>query len=162
MRDLILWMTCAVLFLASGCGPREEDVRRIVREELSQGTGKAVYKPGNVIGPYSPAVRVGKFLFVSGQIGLDPGTGELRNGSIEIETRQVLENLRNVLAAAGYDSSHVVSATVYVRNMGDYQKINSIYGGYFDEGAYPARVAVQVADLPRQASVEISAIAYKP
>ncbi len=162
MRNRIVAMMCTVLLLASGCGPREADVRRIVREELSQGTEKAAYKPGNVIGPYSPAVRVGKFLFVSGQIGLDPGTGELRNGSIEMETRQVLENLRSVLAAAGYDSSHVVSATVYVKNMGDYQKINSIYGGYFDEGAYPARVAVQVADLPRQANVEISAIAYRP
>ncbi len=162
MRIRIVMMTCAVLLLSSGCGPREEDVRRIVREELSREAGKEVVKPGNVIGPYSPAVRIGKFLFVSGQIGLDPVTGELRNGSIETETRQVLENLRKVLTAAGYDSSHVVSATVYVKNMGDYQKVNSIYGGYFDEGAYPARVAVQVADLPRQANVEISAIAYRP
>jgi 2-iminobutanoate/2-iminopropanoate deaminase len=162
MRNQIVVLTCTLLLLASGCGPREGDVRRIVQEELSLGGGKAVYKPGKVIGPYSPAVRAGRFLFVSGQIGLDPATGELRNGSIEIETRQVLENLRNVLAVAGFDSSHVVSATVYVKNIGDYQKINGIYGGYFDEGAYPARVAVQVADLPRQANVEISAIAYRP
>jgi 2-iminobutanoate/2-iminopropanoate deaminase len=81
---------------------------------------------------------------------------------METETRQVLENLRRILAAAGYDSSHVVSATVYLKDMDDYQKMNVIYGGYFQDGAYPARVAVQVAELPRQAHVEISAIAYRP
>ena len=155
-------LTWFALLFVSGCGSREDDLRRIVREELSRGVEKEVYRPGNVIGPYSPAVRVGKFLFVSGQIALDPGTGSLRTGTIEVETRQVLENLRSILAAAGYDSSHVVSATVYLKNMGDYQKMNNIYGGYFHEGAYPARVAVQVAELPRQANVEISAIAYKP
>jgi len=155
-------LTCIFLLCVSGCSPREEDVRRIVGEELARGIDKAVYMPGKVIGPYSPAVRAGKFLFVSGQIALDPETGELRTGTIEIETRQVLDNLRRILAAAGYDSSHVVSATVYLKAMSDYQTMNAIYGGYFQEGAYPARVAVQVAELPRQAHVEIAVIAYKP
>jgi 2-iminobutanoate/2-iminopropanoate deaminase len=107
-------------------------------------------------------VCVGKFLFVSGQIGLDPETGVLQKNDIEQETRQVLDNLRRILSAAGYDSSDVVSATVYLKTMSDYEKMNAIYGDYFQKGAYPARVAVQVAELPRQANVEISAIAYKP
>ncbi len=162
MTHRLVVMTCAVLLLAAGCSPREEDVRRIVREELARGSDKSVYTPGTVIGPYSPAVRAGKFLFVSGQIALDPETGSLRTGTIESETRQVLDNLRRVLAAAGYDSSQVVSATVYLKDMNAYQRVNEIYGGFFQKGAYPARVAVQVADLPRQANVEISAIAYKP
>jgi 2-iminobutanoate/2-iminopropanoate deaminase len=162
MMNRLLLLILPLLFLVTGCGPNEKELRRIVREELSQGAERAIYKPGNVIGPYSPAVRAGRFLFVSGQIALDPETGILQGGDIERETRQVLDNLRRVLAAAGYDSSHVVSTTVYLKNMGDYQKMNAVYGGFFQEGAFPARVAVQVAELPRQANVEIAAVAYKP
>lgn len=162
MMNRSMLTICAAVFMLSGCGPREDEVRRIVRDELSRGVEKTVYTSGTVIGPYSPAVRAGKFLFVSGQIALDPETGTLRNATIEIETRQVLDNLRRILAAAGYDSSNVVNATVYLKTMNDYQKMNVIYGGYFQDGAYPARVAVQVAELPRQANVEIAVIAYKP
>lgn len=162
MMKRLLLMVLPLLFLAPGCGPGDKDLRRIVREELSQGAEKSVYKPGNVIGPYSPAVRAGRFLFVSGQIALDPETGVLESGGIERETRQVLDNLRRILSAAGYDSSNVVSATVYLKDMGEYQKMNAIYGSFFPEGAFPARVAVQVAELPRQANVEIAAVAYKP
>jgi len=78
-----------------------------------------------------------------------------------VETRQVLDNLNFILRSAGYDSSHGVSATVYLKNINDYQKMNLIYGGYFQDGNYPARVAVEVGNLPRQANVEISLIAYK-
>jgi 2-iminobutanoate/2-iminopropanoate deaminase len=85
----------------------------------------------------------------------------MRQDDIESETRQVLDNLRRILRSAGYDSSHVVSATVYLKNMNDYQKMNGVYGGYFQDGAYPARVAVQVADLPKQANVEIAVIAFR-
>jgi len=148
-----------IALLLPGCRPSEEDIRRIVHEEMAKAMQKSIVKPVNVIGPYSPGVRIGNFLFVSGQIALDPET--LKQDNIEIETRQVLENLRRILGAAGFDSSHVVSATVYLRNMNDYQKMNAVYGGYFQEGAYPARVAVQVGDLPRQANIEISVIAYK-
>lgn len=156
--------TLALLFLAlvaSGCKPSDEDLRRIVREEIGGGSDKTIISPVDVIGPYSPAVKVGRLLFVSGQIGLDPATGKLRSDNIEVETRQVLDNLSALLRAAGYDSTHVVSATVYLKNINDYQKMNLIYGGYFREGEYPARVAVEVRALPRDANVEISAIAYK-
>jgi 2-iminobutanoate/2-iminopropanoate deaminase len=122
---------------------------------------KAYIAPGNVIGPYTPAVRVGALLFVSGQIALDPATGNLVDENIATETRQVLANLRRVLTAAGYDSSDVVNATVYLKNMADYAAMNAVYEQFFPKGKYPARVAVQVAALPRQANIEISVIASK-
>jgi 2-iminobutanoate/2-iminopropanoate deaminase len=147
--------------LFAGCGPTEEDVRRIVSEEMRKGLERTTVSPVDVIGPYSPAVRVGGFLFVSGQIGMDRETGHLRNESIETETRQVMENLMHILRSAGYDSSHVVSATVYLKNMNDYAKMNLIYGGYFPDDRYPARAAVAVNELPRQANVEIAVVAYK-
>jgi len=154
----------SILFAATifvGCGPREEDVRRMVREEMGKTMQRQVISPVQVMGPYSPAVKVGNFLFVSGQIGLDQETGQLRNESIETETRQALDNLDRILRAAGYDSSDVVSATVYLKNMNDYPKMNLIYGGYFEENNYPARVAVEVSNLPKQANVEIALVAWK-
>jgi 2-iminobutanoate/2-iminopropanoate deaminase len=114
-----------------------------------------------VIGPYSPAVRVGGFLFVSGQIALDPATGRMMQENIETETKQVLDNVMRVLRSQGYDSSHVVSATVYVREMKNYAAINTVYAGYFQEKNYPARVAVEVSALPKGANIEIAVIAFK-
>lgn len=148
-------------FLLSSCGPSDEDLRRIVREEMQKGAEPRAITPVSVIGPYSPAVRVGRFLFVSGQIALDQETGQLRNDNIEVETRQVLDNMSRILRAAGYDSSNVINATVYLKNINDYQKMNAVYGGYFNEERYPARVAVEVSNLPRQANVEIAVIAFR-
>ena len=152
----------AVLTLVlAGCRPGEDELRRIVREEMGADMQKTIVKPVNVIGPYSPAIKLGRFLFVSGQIALDQQSGTLKNETIEIETRQALENLNFILHAEGYDSSNVVSATVYLKNMNDYAKMNQVYGGFFQEGNYPARVAVEVANLPKQANVEIAVIAYR-
>jgi len=133
----------------------------MIRDEMNAPMQRSIVKPVNVIGPYSPAVKIGRFLFVSGQIAVDQQSGLLRTDNIEAETQQVLENLRLILHAAGYDSTNVVNATVYLKNMNDYQKMNQVYGGYFQEGNYPARVTVQVGDLPKQANVEIAVIAYK-
>ena len=160
MKKQILLLAGLVL-LVGGCRPSEDEVRRIVREEMSTAMQKKIVKPVNVIGPYSPAVRLGHLLFVSGQIALDQQSGALKNESIEVETRQVLDNLNFILQSEGYDSSNVVSATVYMKNMNDYARMNQIYGGFFQEGNYPARVAVEVANLPKQANVEIAVIAYK-
>lgn len=161
MRSAGYCLLVAAALLLAGCGPSDDDVRRIVREEMaSAAQQRSIIKPVDVIGPYSPAVRIGRFLFVSGQIALD-SAGKMRNENIEVETRQVLDNLNFILRSAGYDSSHAVSATVYLKNINDYQKMNLIYGGYFQEGNYPARVAVEVGNLPRQANVEISLIAFK-
>ncbi len=156
------WIVClSLLWITSGCNRPHEDVRSIVREELSKSTERKFISPTETIGPYTPAVRIGNFFFLSGQIGFDQSTGQLRSEDIETETRQVLDNVNTILRAAGYDSSHVVSATVYLKNMDDYGKMNRVYGGYFAEGSYPARTTVAVADLPKHANVEISVIAYK-
>jgi 2-iminobutanoate/2-iminopropanoate deaminase len=133
----------------------------MIRDELVRSQSRAGFDPVETVGPYSPAVRVGGFLFVSGQIGIDQETGNLVEAGIEGETKKALDNLNVVLRAAGYDSSHVVSTTVYLRNMDDYPLMNQIYGGYFEEGNYPARSTVAVNALPRGASVEISAVAFR-
>jgi 2-iminobutanoate/2-iminopropanoate deaminase len=112
------------------------------------------------IGPYSQAIKVGNTLYCSGQIAIDPKTGELVNETIEAETEQVLRNLGAVLKAGGMDYSDVVRATVYMSNMENYGRINSVYAKYFIEKP-PARAAVQVANLPKYVNVEISCIAVK-
>ncbi len=112
------------------------------------------------IGPYHQAVAFGDFIFTSGQIGIDPSTGKLIGGAIEQETEQALHNLKSVLEAAGASLSAVVKCTVYVTDMGDYPRINEVYGRFFKDGA-PARSLVEVRALPGGARVEIDAIAYR-
>jgi 2-iminobutanoate/2-iminopropanoate deaminase len=111
------------------------------------------------IGPYNQAVLSGKTLYVSGQIALDPETGELLKGSIEEETELVMRNLRAVLEAAGADFSHVVKSSIFVADMGQFSRINEVYGRYFDAASAPARETVEVANLPKYVNVEISVIA---
>lgn len=109
------------------------------------------------IGTYSQAVRAGNFVFLSGQIGLDPATGVLVEGGIEAETRRVFENLSAVAEAAGTALGDVVKLTVYLLDLGDYAAVNEIMAEFFD-APYPARAAVGVAALPRGARVEVEAI----
>jgi len=111
------------------------------------------------IGPYSQAVLAGNTLYTSGQIPLDPATGELVGGSIEAETKQVMENLKAVLEAAGADFSNVVKTSIFIMNMDDFVAINTVYGSYINEETAPARETVQVARLPKNVNVEISMIA---
>lgn len=116
--------------------------------------------PG-AIGPYSQAVKTaGGMLFVSGQIPLVPATGAVVEGGIAEQTTQVLENLKAIVTAAGYTLSDVVKTTVYITNMGDFGKVNEIYGKYFTENC-PARVCVEVSKLPKDVLVEIDVIASK-
>lgn len=152
----------ALLGMAAGCVPSERRVREIVKEELTAALQKTVHRDATVIGPYSPAQQVGGFLFVSGQIAIDQQSGNLLGDDIETETRQALVNLMAILHRAGYDSSDVVSTTVFLKDIADYGKMNNIYGGYFQDGDYPARSTVEVAGLPRGARVEIAAVAYRP
>ncbi len=113
------------------------------------------------IGPYSQAVGFGELVFCSGQIPLDPATGELVGvGDVRAQTRRVMENLGAVLRAAGADFSTVVKTTIYLADLGDFAHVNEVYGGYFASDP-PARATVQVAGLPRGARVEIDAIAVK-
>ena len=112
------------------------------------------------IGPYSQAVQVdaGRMLFLSGQVPIDPQTGNLVEGDIVRQTEQVMENLKAVLAAAGLDLSHVVRCGIFLADLADFGKVNETYGRYFT-GAPPARSTVQVSRLPKDARVEIDAIA---
>jgi 2-iminobutanoate/2-iminopropanoate deaminase len=113
------------------------------------------------IGPYNQAVLAGNTLYTSGQIALDPSTMELVLDTIEIETSQVMNNMKAVLEAADMDFSNVVKSTIFIADMNDFSKINTVYASYFDEKTAPARETVQVAKLPRNVNVEISMIAIK-
>jgi len=112
------------------------------------------------IGPYSQAILINNILYTSGQIAIDPTTGNLKTSSITEETQQVMENLKAVLKAADMDFGNVVKTTIYITNMDDFSKINKVYGSYFNEDTAPARETVQVAKLPKLVHVEISVIAY--
>lgn len=113
------------------------------------------------IGPYSQAIRAGKTLYLAGQISIDPKTKQLNTGTIEEQTRLVLENLKAVLAADGLTMDHVVSTSVFLKDLNEFAKMNEVYGTYF-KSAPPARATVEVARLPRDVKVEISAIAVHP
>ncbi|HEY63712.1 MAG TPA: RidA family protein [Caldilineae bacterium] len=109
------------------------------------------------VGPYSQAVRVGDLIFTAGQIGIDPATGKLREG-LEAQTRQVLDNLRAILEAAGSSLDDVIKATIFLTDIANFATVNAIYGAVFS-GQPPARSTVQVAALPLGAEVEIEAVA---
>ena len=111
------------------------------------------------IGPYNQAVLSGNTLYTSGQIAINPATGDLVLDSIEIETKQVMENMKAVLESAGMNFENVVKSTIFISNMNDFATINSVYGSYFNEKTAPARETVQVACLPKNVNVEISMIA---
>jgi 2-iminobutanoate/2-iminopropanoate deaminase len=110
------------------------------------------------IGPYSPAIRAGNLLFLSGQVGFDPSTGALVDGDIAAQTDQVMRNIGALLKAAGTDFAHVVRTTVFLADMGEFAKMNDVYARYVVDPP-PARSTVQVARLPRDARVEIDVIA---
>ena len=110
------------------------------------------------IGPYSQGIRVGTLLFLSGQVGLDPATGQMVDGDVAAQTRRVMENLAAVLKSAGLSLADVARTTIYLADMNDFGRVNEVYGSYFSE-PYPARATVQVARLPRDARVEIDAVA---
>lgn len=113
------------------------------------------------IGPYNQAVLVGNTLYTSGQIALDPISGELIIESIEAETTQVMENMKAVLEAAEMTFEHVVKTSIFISDMNNFAKINAVYATYFNESTAPARETVEVANLPKFVNVEISMIAIK-
>ncbi len=111
------------------------------------------------VGPYNQSVAHNGTLFISGQIAINPATGELVLSNIEAETRQVMDNLTAILKAAGIGLEDVIKCSVFVSDMGNYSRINAVYSEYFDEETAPARELVEVANLPKYVNVEISAIA---
>jgi 2-iminobutanoate/2-iminopropanoate deaminase len=120
----------------------------------------ATDKAPAAIGPYSQAVQAGDFLFASGQIPLDPKTGQITAGSVEEQAEFVLENVKNILESAGFTMEQVVKTTVFVTNMDNFAPINGVYARYFSENP-PARSFVAVKELPRAAQVEIEVVAWK-
>ena len=112
------------------------------------------------IGPYSQAIHAGDTVYISGQIPIDLATGDLISSSIEDETHQVLKNVGAILKAAGMTFDHVVSCTVFIKDMELFGRINTVYTTYFSSGIPPARALVQVSDLPKHVNIEISAIAH--
>lgn len=153
---LFLPIALFVTVLAMGCtrpqAPSDESAaeRRVISTEAAP----------EAIGPYSQAIQVGSTLYCSGQVGLDPDSGELVPGGIEAETRQALENLDAVLQEAGFAMRDVVQAQVFLADLNDYAAMNTVYAAYF-ETAPPARAAVQVARLPLDARVEIMVTARR-
>jgi 2-iminobutanoate/2-iminopropanoate deaminase len=124
---------------------------------------KVIIKTANApepIGPYNQAVLAGDTLYISGQICIDPHTGELKKRDIQDETHQAMQNLRAILVAAGMGFNHVVKTTIFITDMHQFSEINEVYGKYFD-GEFPARETVQVSALPKFVNVEISMIAVK-
>jgi 2-iminobutanoate/2-iminopropanoate deaminase len=109
------------------------------------------------VGPYSQAIRYGNLLFVSGQIPMDPQTGNVVEGDIEAQSRRVLENVKAIIEASGMSLQHVLKCTCFLKDMGDFERFNGVYKTYFSENP-PARECVEVSRLPRDVSVEISAI----
>jgi putative endoribonuclease L-PSP len=112
------------------------------------------------IGPYSQAIEVNGFIFASGQIPIDPSTGNFVKGGIKEQTKQAITNAKNILKEAGTDLAHVVKTTVYLANMADFAAMNEVYATFFQQ-PFPARSAVAVKDLPKGALVEVEVLAYK-
>jgi len=111
------------------------------------------------IGPYSPALKVGNLIFASGQVPVDPKTGEMIEGDIEAQTKRVLENLKAVLKPYSIGLENVGKATVFLKDMNNFSRVNKVYGEYFKE-KFPARSCVEVSRLPKDAEIEIEAIAF--
>ena len=121
----------------------------------------ATEKAPAAIGPYSQAIDCGTFLITSGQVPIDPATGEFVPGGVTEQARQSLRNIKAILAQAGLTMDHVVKTTVFLKNMSDFAAMNAVYAEFFTEGQYPARSAVEVAALPKGALVEIETICVK-
>ena len=113
--------------------------------------------PG-AVGPYSQGIKSGNFIFLSGQIGIDPATSKLVDGGVEAQATQIFKNITAVLKEAGADLSNIVKATVFLKDMGDFKKVNEIYAQHFEK-PYPARSAVAVRELPLSVDIEIEVIA---
>lgn len=149
-----------LVLLAAACAPQAPEPAAPQAPTTPSKEVVASQDAPAAIGPYSQAIKVGDTVWLAGQISLDPVTGGLITGSIEIETRQVMANIEAVLAAAGMSLSDVVQSQVYLADLNDYQTFNEVYAEYFPSNP-PARAVVQVSRLPRDAKVEIMMTAHR-
>jgi 2-iminobutanoate/2-iminopropanoate deaminase len=153
MQNSVSW-TILALAIAASCGGvcAQETGRKVISTPAAP----------NAIGPYSQAIRVGKTLYVSGEIAIDPKTNQvMSNATIEDQTRRALDNISAIVAADGLTMEHVVSTTVYLTDINEFDRMNQVYATYF-KSAPPARATVQVARLARDVKIQISAIAVAP
>jgi 2-iminobutanoate/2-iminopropanoate deaminase len=134
-------------------------VKDIMEVVLEKKTIKTADAP-QAIGPYSQAVQAGGLVFVSGQIPIDPKSGNVVQDDIKVQTRQVMENAKAILSAADCGMSQVVKTTIYLKNMSDFVAVNEIYGGYFPSDP-PARATVEVSRLPKDVAIEMDFVAWK-
>lgn len=149
-REALIVLGCAALTGPAIISCKER--RKLMKKEIKTQNAPMA------IGPYSQAIEANGFIFASGQIAIDPSTGELITGGVEEQTRLVLTNLSSVMEAAGSSLENVVKCTVFLKDMNDFSKMNAVYEEFFD-APYPARAAVEVARLPKDVQVEIEAIA---
>jgi 2-iminobutanoate/2-iminopropanoate deaminase len=149
-REALVTLSCMAL-IGPNLFSKERRSNPMKKEIKSANAPKA-------IGPYSQAIAANGFVFASGQLAIDPSSGELNTGSIEEQTRLVLSNLKAVLEAAGSSFDKTVKCTVFLQDLNDYSGMNAVYGEFF-KAPYPARAAVQVSRLPKDVKVEIEAIA---
>jgi 2-iminobutanoate/2-iminopropanoate deaminase len=153
MSKNVFWAIISLAVIGMICGAQAQETGKKV---IATPTAPAA------IGPYSQAIRVGKTLYLAGQIAIDPKTNQVMSeGSIEEQTRRVLDNLAAVLAADGLTMDHVVTTTVFLKDLNEFARMNEVYATYF-KNAPPARATVEVARLPRDVKIEISAIAVAP
>ena len=123
---------------------------------------KEIFNPASApkaIGPYNQVVKVGNLIYTAGQIAIDPATGNVSQGAITEQTRQVIQNLQVLLQSAGSSLDHVIKATVFLKNMNDFSAMNAVYGEFFNPATAPARSTIEVARLPKDALIEIEAVA---
>jgi 2-iminobutanoate/2-iminopropanoate deaminase len=147
-------MTIGCMTLVGSPAFSQQGRSKIMKKEIK------TEKAPKAIGPYSQGIATNGLIFASGQIAIDPATGELNTGSVEDQTRLVLSNLKAVLEAGGSSFDNVIKCTVFLQDMNDFSQMNSVYAEFF-KPPYPARAAVQVARLPKDVKVEIEAIAIK-
>jgi len=148
-----------VLFLVTSCCLTSASLPLLAHSEIAQVMTDQAPK---AIGPYSQAVHAGPYLFISGQIAIDPALGKLAGETIEEQTRQVLKNIEGILAAEGLTLENVVKTDVYLKDLKDFQAMNGIYAEKFSHPVKPARATVQISKLPLDALVEICCIAFLP
>jgi 2-iminobutanoate/2-iminopropanoate deaminase len=165
MKQIITYLVATILLVAcSSKTGRETSIEALNKETLYIKKMKKIIttvKAPAPIGPYNQAVLSGNTLYTSGQIAINPKTGKLVLDNIQAETRQVMENLKQVLLAADMTFENVIKTSIFISDMHNFSEINTVYGAYFNDETAPARETVEVANLPKFVNVEISAIAVK-
>lgn len=165
MKQIITYLVVMVLLVAcSSKKDKEANIETLNKETIYIKKMKKIIttvKAPAPIGPYNQAILTGNTLYTSGQIAFNPETGELVLDNIQAETRQVMENLKQVLLAADMTFENVIKTSIFISDMHNFAAINAVYGAYFNDETAPARETVEVANLPKFVNVEISAIAVK-